>query len=37
MTLSPFCLHSQSHNANMGCAAIKNYYEGEANHKGESL
>lgn len=27
--------HSESHNANMGCAFIKNYHEGEAIHKGE--
>lgn len=27
--------HSQGYNANMGCAVIKNYHEGEANHKGE--
>lgn len=33
---SCFCLHSQSHDANMGGAVIKNYNEGEANHKGES-
>lgn len=34
--LSCFCLHSQSYNANMGRTVIKNYNEGEANHKGES-
>lgn len=30
-----FYLHSQSYHANMGCAVIKNYNEGETNHKGE--
>lgn len=34
--LSCFCLHSQSYDANMGRTVIKNYNEGEANHKGES-
>lgn len=36
LTLAPFFFfHSQSHNANLGCAVIKNYNEGEANYKGE--
>lgn len=34
--LSCFCLHSQSYHANMGRTVIKDYNEGEANHKGES-
>lgn len=29
--------NSQSHNADMGCAFVKNYHEGEADDQGESL
>lgn len=29
--------YSQSHNADMGCAFVKNYHEGEADDQGESL
>lgn len=27
--------YSQSYNADMGCAAVENYHEREADHKGE--